>query len=277
MFWTRLASGIVLVLIALLALGLGGSFLLLVLFGISIAAYRELTLALRVGSRETDKVQLNGLEVAGILGIAAYDAILFFYPIPIFMLMGIVGVFMAQLILYVVCFPKYKAEQVASAFFAFIYAPVMLAFVYLTRQDEVGIYVVWLILITAWGSDTCAYVVGMLFGRKKIFPVLSPKKSLEGCIGGVVGAGLIGWLYGFFWVNRMAPGVSLEWEIAFICAIAAVISQVGDLAASGIKRDVGIKDYGKLIPGHGGVMDRFDSMIVTAPVIYFLSVMLMEF
>jgi phosphatidate cytidylyltransferase len=277
MFWTRLASGIVLVIIALLALGLGGPFLLLVLFGISIAAYRELTLALRVGGQETDKVQLNGLEAAGILGIAAYDAILFFYPVPIFMLMGIVGVFMVQLILYVVRFPKYKAEQVASAFFAFIYAPVMLAFVYLTRQDTVGIYVVWLILITAWGCDTCAYVVGMTIGKRRIFPVLSPKKSLEGCIGGVVGAGLIGWLYGFFWVNRMAPGVSMEWEIAFICAIAAVISQVGDLAASGIKRDVGIKDYGKLIPGHGGVMDRFDSMIVTAPVIYFLSVMFMEF
>jgi phosphatidate cytidylyltransferase len=153
----------------------------------------------------------------------------------------------------------------------------MLAFVYLTRQDTAGIYVVWLILITAWGCDTCAYVVGVLIGKKKIFPVLSPKKSLEGCIGGVVGAALIGWLYGFFWVNRMAPGISTEWETAIICGIAAIISQVGDLAASGIKRDAGIKDYGKLIPGHGGVMDRFDSMIATAPVIYFLSVLMMEF
>jgi phosphatidate cytidylyltransferase len=230
-----------------------------------------------VGIREKGKFKLNGLEVTGIMGIVAYDAILLFFPFEIFLLMGIALVFMVQLVVYVVCFPKYKAGQVASAFFAFVYAPVMLAFVYLTRQDEAGIYVVWLILITAWGCDTCAYVVGMLFGRKRIFPVLSPKKSLEGCIGGVVGSGLIGWLYGYFWVNRMTPGVSLEWEIALICGIAAIISQVGDLAASGIKRDADIKDYGTLIPGHGGMMDRFDSMIVTAPVIYFLSVLMIEF
>jgi phosphatidate cytidylyltransferase len=277
MFWTRLASGIVLVLIALLALGLGGPFLLLVVFGISLAAYRELSLALHVGSQEGAKVKLNALEVTGILGIVVYDAILLFFPSEIILFMGITSVFIAQLVLYVICFPKYKAGQVASAFFAFVYAPVMLAFVYLTRQDEAGIYVVWLILITAWGCDTCAYVVGILIGKKKIFPILSPKKSLEGCIGGVIGAGLIGWLYGYFWVNRMASGVSMEWEIAIICGIAAIISQVGDLAASGIKRDAGIKDYGKLIPGHGGIMDRFDSMIVTAPVIYFLSVILIEF
>jgi phosphatidate cytidylyltransferase len=277
MFGTRLASGIVLVLIALLALGLGGSFLLLVVFGISLAAYQELTSALGIWQREKGKGSANGLAIVGGIGIAVYDAILLWFPSDTFLLMGIVGIFMAELFLYVICFPKYKAVQVASAFFAFLYAPVMLSFIYLTRQDPAGSYLVWLILISAWGCDTCAYVVGILIGRKKIFPVLSPKKSLQGCIGGVVGAALIGWLYGYFWVNHVVSGISSEWKIAVICGVTAVISQMGDLAASGIKRDAGIKDYGKIIPGHGGIMDRFDSMIVTAPMIYFLSVIMIEF
>ena len=139
-----------------------------------------------------------------------------------------------------------------------------------------GLYLVWLILICSWGCDTCAYVVGMLIGKHKIFPVLSPKKSLEGCIGGVLGAMLIGAAYGHFLVNKVVADQNVTWVIVLICGVGAVVSQVGDLAASGIKRQQGIKDYGKLIPGHGGIMDRFDSVIVTAPMIYFLSVLLID-
>ena len=139
-----------------------------------------------------------------------------------------------------------------------------------------GIYIVWMILISSWGCDTCAYVVGILIGKRKIFPVLSPKKSLEGCIGGVLGAALIGVLYGHFFVEVAFPDQTVKWIIAFICAVGAVMSQVGDLAASAIKRNHNIKDYGRLIPGHGGIMDRFDSMIVTAPMIYFLTILMIK-
>ena len=136
---------------------------------------------------------------------------------------------------------------------------------------------VWMILISAWGCDTCAYVVGKLIGKRKIFPVLSPHKSLEGCIGGVAGAVLIGLLYGHFFVEKMFPDRQVAWIIAFICGVGAVMSMVGDLAASAIKRNHNIKDYGKIIPGHGGIMDRFDSMTVTAPIIYFLTILLLGF
>ncbi len=159
--------------------------------------------------------------------------------------------------------------------FSFLYAPVLLSFVYLTRECETGIYLVWLILISSWGCDTCAYVVGKLIGKKHIFPELSPHKSLEGCIGGVVGAALIGGLYAHFFVETAFPDRTITWIIAFICAAGAVMSMVGDLAASAIKRNHNIKDYGKLIPGHGGIMDRFDSMTVTAPMTYFLTLLLM--
>ena len=114
-----------------------------------------------------------------------------------------------------------------------------------------------------------------LIGKHKMSPVLSPKKSVEGAVGGVVGAALLGAIY------AAVVGSHLEAEnpvitYAIICAVGALISMVGDLAASAIKRNHNIKDYGTLIPGHGGIMDRFDSVIFTAPVIYYLSMFMMR-
>lgn len=282
MFVTRLISGIVLVAIALLAFIFGGEILLGISVFISIVGYLELCRA--VGVKEKDK-KINALEIVGIIGILAYYAVLYFFPAVeegnaamsmgnvLYAVIPVIGVFMLSMLLYVVCFPKYHSEQIMANVFNFLYAPVMLSFIYLTREQEAGEYIVWLILISSWGCDTCAYVVGMLIGKKKIFPVLSPKKSLEGCIGGVVGAGLIAALYAIFVVENVFPDKRVTIVITVICMVGAVMSQVGDLAASAIKRNHEIKDYGKLIPGHGGIMDRFDSVIVTAPMIYFLTVL----
>lgn len=282
MFVTRLISGIVLVAIALLAFIFGGEILLGISVFISIAGYLELCRA--VGVKEKDK-KINALEIVGIIGILAYYAVLYFFPAVeegnaamsmgnvLYAVIPVIGVFMLSMLLYVVRFPKYRSEQIMANVFNFLYAPVMLSFIYLTREQEVGKYIVWLILISSWGCDTCAYVVGMLIGKKKIFPVLSPKKSLEGCIGGVVGAGLIAALYAIFVVENVFPDKRVTIVITVICMVGAVMSQMGDLAASAIKRNHEIKDYGKLIPGHGGIMDRFDSVIVTAPMIYFLTVL----
>ena len=90
-----------------------------------------------------------------------------------------------------------------------------------------------------------------------------------------MGTALLGWLYGFFFVEKALGDRKIAWVISVICSVGAVMSMVGDLAASGIKRNADIKDYGKLIPGHGGIMDRFDSMIVTAPMTYFLTILLL--
>ena len=282
MFVTRLISGIVLVAIALLAFISGGEILLGISVFISIAGYLELCRA--VGVKEKDK-KINALEIVGIIGILAYYAVLYFFPAAeegdaamsmgnvLYAVIPVIGVFMLSMLLYVVRFPKYRSEQIMANVFNFLYAPVMLSFIYLTREQEAGKYIVWLILISSWGCDTCAYVVGMLIGKKKIFPVLSPKKSLEGCIGGVVGAGLIAALYAVFVVENVFLDKRVTVVVTVICMVGAIMSQVGDLAASAIKRNHEIKDYGKLIPGHGGIMDRFDSVIVTAPMIYFLTVL----
>lgn len=273
MFWTRLISGVVMVIVALATMWLGGPYLAGILLLISLAGYRELTKAQKVN---TAAKGFNGLEIIGFAGVILYYVIMYIWQNTTVLLMGIVLVFMAEMFLYVVLFPRYRAEQVVTAIFSFLYAPVMLSFMYMTRMSHMGLYLVWLILISSWGCDTCAYCVGKLIGRKKIFPVLSPHKSLEGCIGGVAGAALIGGLYAYFVVEPKVTDQNVLWVIVFISAVGALMSMIGDLAASAIKRNHDIKDYGKILPGHGGIMDRFDSMIVTAPMIYFLSVLLIH-
>lgn len=177
--------------------------------------------------------------------------------------------FMLLMAVYVFTFPRYESGQVMTVFFGIVYVPVMLSFIYLTRMLGVGFSLVWLIFFCSWGCDTFAYCTGMLLGRHKLAPVLSPKKSIEGAVGGVAGAALLGAVYA---ACTEAPVLIYT----VICAVGAAASQVGDLAASAVKRQHGIKDYGKIIPGHGGILDRFDSVIVTAPMIYILAVVLMN-
>ena len=147
----------------------------------------------------------------------------------------------------------------------------MLSYVYQIRCLNNGLYLAFLIFICSWGCDTSAYCVGKLIGKHKMSPVLSPKKSVEGAIGGVVGTALLTVIYLSVFRTQMAIGTGQIVVLAVISAIAAAISMVGDLTASAIKRNYDIKDYGNLIPGHGGILDRFDSMIITAPIIYYLA------
>ena len=258
MFKTRLLSGIVLVIIALLTIMSGGYVLLLTLLCVSLIGMRELYNAMGV-----HKSGMDLLELAGYLGAVLYYGTVFL-GFEKYGMMGVIISFMMFMFVYVFTYPKFKADQVMPAFFGVVYVAVMLSFIYLTRNLPDGKFLVWLIFLCSWGCDTCAYCVGMLIGRHKMAPILSPKKSVEGGVGGVAGAALLGAIYAAATGGKIA-------EYALICAVGALISMVGDLAASAIKRNQGIKDYGKLIPGHGGILDRFDSVIFTAPAIYFLA------
>lgn len=272
MFRTRLISGILLVLAALAVIFTGGVYLAAVLCLISIIAYRELTKA--CGLRFT-KGKFSALEITGIIMTVLHYLLLVLslrwgltkvYPA---VMIAVVVTFLAFLFVYVFAFPRYQANQVMAAMFSFLYAPVMLSFIYLLRQGFAqGRYLVWFVFLSSWGSDTCAYAVGVLIGKHKMTPKLSPKKSVEGAVGGVVGAALLFVLYTHF-VIHVYTDVALPLSLAALLgAVGAMVSMVGDLAASAVKRDHNIKDYGKLIPGHGGIMDRFDSVIVTAPIIF---------
>jgi len=127
---------------------------------------------------------------------------------------------------------------------------------------------IWIVLLASFGSDIFAYFTGYLIGKHKLAPVLSPKKTIEGAIGGVIGAAVLCLLFAGF-TNGWASGVLVRYTILGL--LAGGVSQCGDLTASAFKRKMGIKDYGNLIPGHGGIMDRFDSVIFTAPFVYCLS------
>lgn len=122
---------------------------------------------------------------------------------------------------------------------------------------------IWLIYIIAWGTDTFAYIVGNLFGKNKLCPKLSPNKTVEGSLGGIGGSLLLTLIFSKYF--KLQP----MWKMVLLSIIASVMAQLGDLTASKIKRITGIKDYGYIMPGHGGILDRFDSILFTAPVVYY--------
>ena len=260
MFATRLISGIILVLIALLTVISGGSILFITTAIISLIGMYELYRILDIHRR------LPGF--VGYLTAVIYYGLLWFGGKDHMELLFI-GALMVLMAVYVLTFPSYNTEQITIAFFGIFYVGVMLSYLFQARQMPDGKYLVWLIFLSSWGCDTCAYCAGNLFGKHKLAPKLSPHKSVEGAVGGVLGSALLGFLYALVFGSKMQDVANPQVVCALACAIASVISQIGDLAASGIKRNHSIKDYGTLIPGHGGILDRFDSMLFTAPAIFF--------
>lgn len=169
-----------------------------------------------------------------------------------------------------VIFSKMKTSiyDIMITFFGISYITFFLVFIPLLHGHDNGKFLVWYILIAAWGTDTCAYFVGTKFGKHK-FTEISPKKSVEGCIGGTVGAMIISIIYTIC-INKFA-GLSISYIYApLVTILLSILSQIGDLSASSIKRTVNIKDYGNIIPGHGGILDRIDSIIFIAPFAYLL-------
>ena len=265
MFVTRLISGIMLLVILITTICVSGPLLFLFLLLISLIGMFELYRA--AGLRKKGE---NALTLVSYAGAAVYYLFVFL-NLKDYLLGVLIGALIALLFVYVFTYPKYHADEVMTAFFGIAYVAVCLSFIYQTRQLPDGMYSVWLIVICSWGCDTMAYVFGRLFGRHKMAPVLSPKKSVEGAVGGVCSAAVFGGIYAAVIGRFLQAQGSRILIYALICAVGALISMVGDLAASAIKRNHGIKDYGRLIPGHGGILDRFDSVIITAPIIYLLA------
>lgn len=163
-----------------------------------------------------------------------------------------------------------KLEQMGGTFFLSLFIPYFLCtFLRLRRLDRWEFYVA-LPFVIAFLSDASAYFTGMAFGKHKLAPDLSPKKTVEGAVGGLVGATLGTMLTGLFFQTFFG-----EWEfhypvLALFGFLGSVASQLGDLSFSYIKREYGIKDFGKILPGHGGILDRFDSVIFCAPLVELL-------
>ncbi|NLL69615.1 MAG: phosphatidate cytidylyltransferase [Epulopiscium sp.] len=178
---------------------------------------------------------------------------------------------LALLISLVFSYPKRNIMDIGVTFFGFFYVTFLFSHIFLLRNISNGIFLIWLIFISAWGSDTGAYFIGVWLGKHKLCPQLSPKKTIEGALGGILGGSILALLYGYFLQRYVSVGIENFSFVCFLIGIAgAALSQLGDLSASAIKRFTKIKDFGKLIPGHGGVLDRFDSILFTAPFVYYV-------
>lgn len=168
-----------------------------------------------------------------------------------------------NLLYMVIKYPVYSFTDVAANFGGAVYVGWLLSHLIFLQKLPGGFHYAILLLATTWSTDTAAYFVGMNFGRRKLAPGLSPKKTVEGSLGGVAGSVLAALVVGLI-TPRMA-----FYNYIFVGLLVGVVGQVGDLFESALKRQAGIKDSGTIIPGHGGVLDRFDSMLFTAPVVYY--------
>lgn len=167
---------------------------------------------------------------------------------------------------------KTSFKDIAYTFIGIFYVVFFMMFVAFIDGMPNGKILIWYAILAAWGTDICAFFIGILIGKHK-FSKVSPKKSIEGCIGGIIGAVILMLIY--TWVANTYWGMDYSyWFIAGIGIILSLIGQIGDFAASSIKRFVDIKDYSNLIPGHGGMLDRIDSLIFLAPFAYALFTLL---
>ncbi len=291
----RIISGVILA-AAIIGLGLIGSYpLSMALMLCSVIGYYELTSILCSSASSKKKKALEekkkGFDLIAwpglVLSVVYYGGLMFIeWRYGLVNTPGMVSAsdfwtllilsldFLLTMGIYVFTFPRRKSSNATGAVAAFLYVPVMMSFLLRTRSLSHGIWLYLLIFICSSVSDVCALAVGMAIGRHKLAPVLSPKKTIEGALGGIAGSALVSCLIAVL-IRRFEPGINAVPVFLIIGICGSIIGQTGDLAASAIKRNHGIKDYGHLIPGHGGIMDRFDSVIFTAPVIYYLSFLLM--
>jgi len=190
-----------------------------------------------------------------------------FRPDIIYMFIYIVTV---CLLLQLVFRPKrFTLKDVAVTLLGMAYIPFLLSFVFMVRLMDHGYELSWLVMIGTFSTDIFAYFIGKFFGKKKLLPEISPNKTIAGGIGGIAGSIVCASLYGILYINGFS-GLHLNIVHYLILGImCGIMAQLGDWAASAIKRNVGIKDFGHIMPGHGGLLDRIDSLLFVAPTVYF--------
>lgn len=212
-----------------------------------------------------NKNRIKELELSTyVLTIALYTLIYFYgfeykslplymYLFTIYLLILVGGVLLIN--------KKINRDDLVIALLGYIYVSIFLSHIHLLSINESKY--IWLVFIFASVTDMAAYFSGMFFGKRKLIPEISPKKTVEGAIGGIVGTTIVSLAFAIF-INELNPIYFIPFAI-----VGSIVSQLGDLFASAIKREFGVKDYGNIIPGHGGVLDRFDSILFVAPLTYY--------
>ena len=261
----RTISGAVLIIVMFALMYAGGWVMLAGLLGMSLIGLYEFFNAVQHSGRKP-------FRMIGMIAAFVYYAVVYLWPEyafegNFFLFFG-AGIFMVLMIACVVKYPERDIQDSALTFAGVIYVPVLFSFLYFLRELEGGAFYVWYIFLASWGSDTCAYLAGRFFGKHKMAPKLSPKKTMEGAVGGTLGAILLCIIYTLC-IQTYVGENTTTLMIMSVCVglFGSVLGQTGDLFASAIKRVMGIKDYGHLIPGHGGILDRFDSTLLVGPAV----------
>lgn len=246
----RTISGIVLVLLILLIISKGGTLMSYAVFFSSLIGIREFYIA------------IENKEVRPIKIIGYISCILFLFYSLGYKWVSLIYIFIFIILALTISFILKKDISfidIIATLFGILYIPFLMQhIIYLD-----GTIYIWLIFIIAWGTDTFAYLSGNLFGKTKLCPKLSPKKTVEGSLGGILGAILLTLIFARYF------GIFPIWKFFLVSLLGSIIAQLGDLTASKIKRVTGIKDYGFILPGHGGILDRFDSILFVAPFVYY--------
>lgn len=205
------------------------------------------------------------------LGIA-FIHIISYKTLLILMCIGVPSILLILFLHIIISDMEITLKDVAYSFLGIMYIISFIVFIpliYGLEDNNVsGKYLIWILMMTAWGSDTFAYIFGKHFGKHK-FSKVSPNKTIEGCVAGIVGAVVLVLIYTYF-LNTLAYFELSYLSLGIIGAILCVIGQIGDFAASTIKRYFDVKDFSNLFPGHGGVVDRIDSVMFTAPFAFVL-------
>lgn len=214
-------------------------------------------------------VKALGIKTADFLGYAfclALYTLQFLYPnAEIFS--KLLALMLLALLTYEIFTRKGGINGAVHTLFGFIYVSFLfLHIVYINKLENASV-LIWLPFLCAWFTDTAAYFTGVSIGKHKLFPSISPNKTIEGYIGGIVGCSLLTTAFGAM-MNRFGYDVGII-NFIILGLVCGLASEIGDLVGSYIKRFTGIKDFGKLIPGHGGILDRFDSILFTMPVVYY--------
>jgi phosphatidate cytidylyltransferase len=246
----------------LLLVYIGGLALIVLCFAVSIAGIKEFFRAFE-DQRIQPSMGVAGLSLACLYIFNIFTRIkgygetdLNFYTLWVILAVSLSFIYMYSI-------SKRNMEDGLSTMTGIIYVGFFPFHLVLMDRLDHGVILIWLILITAFGTDIMAYFIGRAIGKHKLCPKISPNKTVEGAIGGLIGSGVFCALFGLL----LLPDLLIHCIV--IGLLGGVFAQIGDLTASIFKRQLGIKDFSSLIPGHGGIMDRADSIFFTAPLVYY--------
>lgn len=221
-----------------------------------------------IGLREFYRMALPGRKVASTLiaGVGALLPLLFTWHSGAHILAALTAATLVIALFFLFCVNDLKASapEFALTVSGFLYVPLLLGHLILTRELPHGIQWIFLLLVLVMSGDSGAYYVGSSLGRRKLYPLVSPNKSIEGAFGGLAGSLLGAIIARWIFFPELTIG-----DCFLVSLIIGPLGQMGDLFESLLKRSFGVKDSGTIIPGHGGMLDRLDSILFTAPALYY--------